>query len=84
MAEWSSLGKVFIVVGLCVALAGVLMLIAERVPGVGNMLGWFGKLPGDIFIQRENFSFSLPLATSVVISIILSLLFYCVTWIIRR
>ncbi|MDH4185997.1 MAG: DUF2905 domain-containing protein [Nitrospira sp.] len=84
MAEWGSLGKGFIIVGLCVALVGLVLLIAGRVQGLGSILGWIGKLPGDISIQRKNFSFFLPLATSAVISIILSLVFYFVTWIIRR
>ena len=84
MAEWENLGKVFIGVGVCVALVGLLMLIADRVPGIGNLLGWFGKLPGDISIQRDNFSFSFPLATSLVISLILSLVLYLITWIFRR
>jgi uncharacterized protein HemY len=84
MAEWGSLGKVFIGVGLCVALIGLLLLIADRVPGVGNLLEWFGKLPGDISIRRDNFSFSFPLATSLLISILLSLVFYLITWIFRR
>lgn len=84
MAEWGSLGKVFIGIGLCVALVGVLLLIAGRVPWVGSLLGWFGKLPGDISIQRENFSFSFPLATSLLLSMIFSLVFYCITWIFRR
>ena len=84
MAEWGSLGKVFIGVGLCVALVGVLLLTADRVPGIGTLLEWFGKLPGDISIRRDNFSFSFPLATSLLISVILSLVFYLVTWIFRR
>ncbi len=84
MAEWGSLGKVFIGIGLCVALVGVLLLMADRVPGVGHLLGWFGKLPGDISIRRENFSFSFPLATSLLLSIIFSLVFYFITWIFRR
>ncbi len=84
MAEWGSLGKVFIGVGLCVALAGLLLLIVDRVPGAGNLLGWFGKLPGDISIRRDNFSFSFLLATSLLLSILLSLVFFLVSWILRR
>ena len=84
MAEWGSLGKVFIGVGLCVVLVGLLLLIADRVPGIGNLLGWLGKLPGDIYIRRDNFSFSFPLATSLLLSVILSLVFYLITWIFRR
>ena len=84
MTEWGILGKVFIGVGLCVALVGLLMLIADRVPGVGNLLGWFGKLPGDFSIRRDNFSFSFPLATSLLLSVILSMVLYLITWFLRR
>ncbi|MEQ1563804.1 MAG: DUF2905 domain-containing protein [Nitrospiraceae bacterium] len=84
MAEWGSLGKVFIGVGLCVALFGLLLVLADRIPGFGNLLGWVGKLPGDISIRRDNFSFSFPLATSLLLSIILSLVFFLVSWIFRR
>ncbi|HEU0067965.1 MAG TPA: DUF2905 domain-containing protein [Nitrospiraceae bacterium] len=84
MAEWGSLGKVFIGVGLCVVLIGLLLLIADRVPGIGNLLGWFGKLPGDISIRRDNFTFSFPIVTSLLISVVLSLVFYVLTWIFRR
>ena len=84
MAEWGHLGKVLVGVGLCVVLIGLLLLIADRVPGIGNLLGWFGKLPGDISIRRDNFSFSLPIVTSLLISVILSLVFYLITWIFRR
>jgi hypothetical protein len=84
MPEWGSLGKVFIGVGLCIVIVGLLLVIADRVPGVGNLLGWFGKLPGDISIRRGHFSFSFPLATSLLLSIILSLVFYLIIWIYRR
>ncbi len=64
--------------------AGLLMLVADRIPGVGSMLGWFGKLPGDISIRRDNFSFSFPIVTSLLLSVILSLVLYLITWIFRR
>lgn len=84
MGEWGSLGKVFIGVGLCVALAGLLLLVADRVPGVGNLLGWFGKLPGDISVRRDNVSFFFPFTTSLLLSVVLSLVFYLITWLFRR
>ena len=84
MAEWGSLGKVLVVVGLSIALAGLLLLIVDRVPGAGSLLGWFGKLPGDISIRRDNISFFFPLATSLLLSILLSLVFFLVSWICRR
>ena len=58
-------GKLFVVIGLVVAALG--MLITLGVP--------FFRLPGDIVIRRGSFSFYLPLATSIVLSIFLTLLF---------
>jgi hypothetical protein len=84
MGEWGSLGKVFIGVGLCVALVGLLLLVADRVPGVGNLLGWLGKLPGDISVRRDNVSFFFPFTTSLLLSVALSLVFYLITWLFRR
>ncbi|MEO8339430.1 MAG: DUF2905 family protein [Nitrospirota bacterium] len=84
MAEWGNLGRVFIGVGLCVVVVGLLLLIADRVPIIGNLLVWFGKLPGDISIRLGNFSFSFPIVTSLLLSVILSLVFYLITWIVRR
>jgi membrane protein implicated in regulation of membrane protease activity len=55
------------------ALGGVL-LIAGAVMTLGGKLPWLGRLPGDIAIERENFRFYFPLATSIVISIVLSLI----------
>jgi hypothetical protein len=42
----------------------------------GNPFSWLGRLPGDIRIERENFRFYFPVATSILISVVLSLLLY--------
>lgn len=84
MPEWTTLGKILIGVGLGIAAIGVLLAVVDRIPGLGNAFSWLGKLPGDISIKRENFSFYFPIATSIVLSIILSLLFYLVGWFFRR
>jgi len=68
-----ALGKTLIVIGLVVAAIGVVLTLAGRIP-------WLGRLPGDIYIKRENFTFYFPLATSIIISIILTL----VLWLFRR
>lgn len=67
------IGKVLIFVGLAVAALGVVFLLAEKT-------GWIGRLPGDITIRRGNATFYFPLATCVLISLILSLLF----WLFRK
>jgi hypothetical protein len=82
--EWETFGKILIGVGLGIVVLGLFFLLADRMPGLGNLFGWFGKLPGDISIKRENFSFYFPLGTSIALSILLSLLFYLIGWLFRR
>ncbi len=61
------LGKAILVVGLVLVALGALLWLLGQIPGVG-------RLPGDIYIKRGNFIFYLPLATCILISIIISLL----------
>lgn len=69
----SDLGRVLIVVGLLIVLIGVVLTLAGRVP-------WLGRLPGDITIRRDNFTFYFPLATSVLLSLVLTV----ILWLIGR
>jgi hypothetical protein len=64
------MGKLLIVVGLAIAALGV--LISVGLP--------FGRLPGDFVVRRGSFTFYFPLATSVLISLLLTLIF---TWLRR-
>jgi hypothetical protein len=84
MPEWETFGKILIGVGLGIVVLGLLLLLADRIPGLGSLFGWLGKLPGDISIKRENFSFYFPIGTSIALSILLSLLFYFLGWFFRR
>ena len=84
MPEWNTLGKILIGIGLGMAALGVLLVVVDRIPGLGSVFSWLGKLPGDISIKRDNFSFYFPIATSLVFSVFLSLLFYLVGWFFRR
>ena len=70
------MGKVLMLVGGMLLLVGVLLVLLERLPGAGGGFGWLGKLPGDIVIKREHFSLYLPVTTSILISVVLSLLLY--------
>jgi hypothetical protein len=63
-------GKLLIVVGLVIAAVGA--LVTAGVP--------FGRLPGDIVVRRGSFTFYFPLATSIVVSVLLTLL---VSWLRR-
>jgi hypothetical protein len=84
MPEWTAIGKLLIGIGVGVVLLGALLLAVDRFPGLGSALSWLGRLPGDISFKRENVSFYFPIATSLLISIVLSLLFYLLAWFIRR
>jgi hypothetical protein len=84
MSEWGSLGKIFIGIGLVIAVIGGLLVVADRIPGVSHLFGWIGRLPGDISIKRDNFSLFLPLGTSILLSVLLSLVLYLLSWMFRR
>ncbi len=60
MAKWVMIAGVFLV------LTGACLFVASKIPGMG-------KLPGDIFIKKDNFTFYFPLATCILLSIILSI-----------
>ena len=84
MSEWGNLGKLLIGIGSFLLVCGGLLLLADRVPGAGGLLGWLGRLPGDFSVKRDNFSFYFPLGTSILLSIVLSLVFYLLSWFFRR
>jgi len=63
------IGKMLILLGIILAAIGGFMLIAGRI-------SWIGRLPGDILLQKKNFTFYFPLATSILVSIVLTLLFW--------
>lgn len=65
------IGKFLILLGLIIAAAGGLLLFSEKIP-------WIGRLPGDIMIQRRNFTFYFPLVTSILLSVILTLIFWLI------
>lgn len=69
----NDLGKVLIISGLLLVVVGLLIIL-------GLKLNFFGRLPGDIRIERENFTLFFPLGTCLLISLLLSLLF----WLFRR
>jgi hypothetical protein len=67
----SEMAKVMILIGAILIAVGLVILFFPRLPFVG-------KLPGDILVKKEHFTFYFPLATSIVISIIISLVLYLI------
>jgi hypothetical protein len=71
MNDPSGFGKILLVVGIVIALAGLAFMVGGKIP-------WLGRLPGDITLKGKNYTFYFPLATSIVVSIILSIIFYLI------
>jgi Protein of unknown function (DUF2905) len=69
----SDLARTLIVLGVLLVVVGLALLLVPKLPGLG-------KLPGDLVIKRENFTFYFPLGTCILLSVILSLIF----WLVRK
>jgi hypothetical protein len=65
------LARVMIIIGVVLIAIGLVLLVLPRFP-------FLGRLPGDILIKKEHLTFYFPLATSIVISIIISLILYLI------
>lgn len=63
------LGRLLLVTGIIIAALGGLLFLSGKIP-------WVGKLPGDIVVQRKSFTFYFPLATSILLSIIISFILW--------
>lgn len=60
--------KLIILIGLLIVIAGIIFYF------VGDKLHWLGRLPGDLRIEKENFSFYMPITTMILLSAIVSVL----------
>ncbi len=73
-----AIGKIIIVIGIIFIILGLTVLYVPKV------FNWFGNLPGDIRIEKENTRVFIPITTMIVISIILTILFNLAGWFISR
>lgn len=62
--------------GIFIILAGVALILVGLAIYFSDKIPFLGKLPGDFFIKKQNFTFYFPLATSLILSIIISLILY--------
>jgi hypothetical protein len=60
------IGRLFLILGVILAVIGATLLMADKIP-------YIGRLPGDIIVRKKNFTFYFPLATGLLISLIASL-----------
>ena len=61
------LGRTLVIFGGVVVLVGLALMLAPHIP-------WLGRLPGDVLVQRERFTFYFPVVTCLVVSVVLTLL----------
>ena len=72
----TGVGKGLAILGMMLLVIGGVLMLLEKWLDAGSDLGWLGRLPGDFVIKRENVTIYIPLATSVLLSVIGSLLMY--------
>jgi hypothetical protein len=63
----SEIGKLLLILGIILSIMGLIFIFGSKVPGLG-------RLPGDIFIKKENVTFFFPIVTCILISIIVTLI----------
>lgn len=63
------IGRLLVILGIGAIIIGGILLFSGKLP-------WLGKLPGDILVQKKNFTFYFPLATSIILSLLLTLIFF--------
>lgn len=68
MEEYKIIGILLLMLAAIIALVGAVVYFA------GSSLSWFGSLPGDIKIERKNFTFYFPLSTMLVLAIVLNII----------
>lgn len=70
MADLAGIGRFLVAAGLVLAAIGLIFLIAPHVPGLDR----FGRLPGDIFVHRGNTTIFIPIVTSILLSVALTII----------
>jgi hypothetical protein len=69
----AALGRMLIVLGIVIVAVGLVLLFAPKIPHIG-------RLPGDIYVNKDSFTFYFPLTTCIIVSLLLTLVF----WILRK
>jgi len=75
MEGFQGIGKTIVVIGGIIVVVGLVLIVTEKVN-----LPFLGKLPGDIYIKKKDFTFYFPIVTSIVLSVLLSLIFYLISY----
>ena len=71
------IGKILLIVGGIIVIIGLLLIFSQHIP-------FFGKLPGDIFIKREGFSFYFPIVTLLILSLLITIIVNVVLYFLNK
>ena len=69
MSPLPEFGKILLILGILFVVIGLFLMLGPKIP-------FLGKLPGDFMIRRGNFTLYFPLATSILLSVVLTLIFF--------
>jgi len=67
--EFQQFGKIMIFAGIFLLVIGLLLLFGDKIP-------FIGRLPGDIYIKKKNFTLYFPIVTSILLSLLISFIIY--------
>jgi hypothetical protein len=70
-------GKILLIIGSIIVVIGLLLLFGQHIP-------FFGKLPGDIYIKKDNWSLYFPIVTFLIISILLTIVVNIILFFLRK
>lgn len=75
--ELGAIGRTLILFGVIIVIVGLALSFSERIP-------FLGRLPGDVTLRGDRWTVYVPIATSIVLSVLLTLILTAVAWIGRR
>jgi hypothetical protein len=67
--EFQQFGKIMIFAGIFLLVIGILFIFGDKIP-------FIGRLPGDIYIKKSNFTFYFPIVSSILVSLLISFIIY--------
>lgn len=73
----TSIGKILVFAGVLIAVLGAALMMSDKLP-------FIGRLPGDLVVKRENFRLYIPLTTSILLSVALSLILWLLSFLHRK
>ena len=69
MNELTGMGRLLVATGLLLTVAGLVLLVSPQIPGLDRL----GRLPGDLVVERGSFRLFVPIVSSILISVILTI-----------